>query len=238
MEKFYNNPAWRRIRGLRSFGILALSVAFCLTGLLALSSCDLEFWGDDDEAEPEPTEMRGFYTSIDEDDATDCQSEFVQVYLEGEEVAERESNVTLITRGEAFGAAYFPQIGVEVGESAHHPETIVTIYVSETEGVFDRPGSYFLAARTDAEGQTIYTGYWSGYAYRPGGEGESKPVVVCPYVLVPGDTAELADLEAGKCGANGDVHEDLQEYLTKDGSTLRDCWHLLDDDGVLSPMEN
>ena len=131
MEKFYNNPAWRRIRGLRSFGILALSVAFCLTGLLALSSCDLEFWEDDDEAEPEPIEMRGFYTSIDRDDATDCQSEFVQVYSEGEEVSERESNVTLVSRGEAFGDAYFPQIGVEVGGNDNHPETIVTIYVSE-----------------------------------------------------------------------------------------------------------
>ena len=241
MEKFYNNPAWRRIRGLRSFGILALSVAFCLTGLLALSSCDLEFWEDDDEAEPEPIEMRGFYTSIDRDDATDCQSEFVQVYSEGEEVSERESNVTLVSRGEAFGDAYFPQIGVEVGGNDNHPETIVTIYVSETGEVFDRPGAYFLAAGTDAnipvaEGQTIYTGYWTGYAYRPGGEDTLKPVVVCPYVLVPGD-ADLAEIADGECGPDGDVHEDLEKYLEEDDGTLRDCWRLLED-GVLSPMPN
>ena len=161
------------------------------------------------------------------------------MYSEGEEVAERESNVTLVARAEAFGVAYFPQIGVEIDESAHHPKTIVTTYVSETEGVFDRPGSYFLAARTDTDisDETIYTGYWSGYAYRPGGEGEPKPVVVCPYVLVPGDTASLTDLEAGECGDNNDVHGALGGYLTKDDGSLRHCWRLLDD-GVLSPMEN
>ena len=46
---------------------LLLSVAFCLTGLLALSSCDLEFWEDDDEAmkwKMEAMEMRGFFTSV------------------------------------------------------------------------------------------------------------------------------------------------------------------------------
>ena len=79
MEKFYNNPAWRRIRGLRSFGILALSVAFCLTGLLALSSCDLEFWEDDDETqvEPEVMEMSGFFTSADDNGDTVCSNEDV-----------------------------------------------------------------------------------------------------------------------------------------------------------------
>ena len=234
MRKLYNNLAWHRIRGLRGLGILALSVAFCLTGLLALSSCDLL---DDDDDEPEPIEMRGFYTSVNANGDTDCTSERVQIYSEGDEVAERESNVTLVARGTAFGDAYFPQIGIQVDESANHPGTIVSVYVSETNGVFDRPGSYFLAARTDndisvAEGETIYTGYWSGYAYRPGGEGTPKPAVVCPYVLVPASTDVSNDVGDGDCGEMGgdDVHPALAKYLEEDGS-LKDCLILLEAGG-------
>lgn len=68
MWKFYNSLTLRRFQGIRGLGILALSVAFCLTGLLALSSCD----DDDDEAEAQPIEMRGFYTSVNADGTTDC----------------------------------------------------------------------------------------------------------------------------------------------------------------------
>lgn len=135
MWKLYNSLALRRFQGIRGLGILALSVAFCLTGLLALSSCD----DDDDAAEAEPIEMRGFYTSVNADGGTDCQNERVQIFSEGDEVAERESNVTLVARGSAFGNAYFPQIGIQVGESANHPGTIVSVYVIQTNEAFDRP---------------------------------------------------------------------------------------------------
>ena len=242
MEKLYNNTAWRRIRGLRGLGILALSMAFCLTGLLALSSCDLDLFDDDDEAEPEPVEMRGFYTSVNENGDPDCTSERVQVFSEGKEVAERESNVTLVARGTLFGDAYFPQIGIEVGESAYNPKAIVSVYVSQTGEVFDRPGAYFLAARTDddipvADGETIYTGYWTGYAYRPGGEDALKPAVVCPYVLVPAGTDVSENIDDGECGPGGNaspVHSALAKYL-EDGGSLKECHILLeaDGDGVL-----
>lgn len=238
MRKLYNNFALRRFQRLHSLGILTLSVAFCLTGLLALSSCD----DDDDTAEAEPIEMRGFYTSVNADGDTDCQSERVQIFSEGNEVAERESNVTLVARGSAFGDAYFPQIGVQVGESANHPGTIVSVYVSQTNEVFDRPGSYFLAARTDndipvAEGETIYTGYWSGYAYRPGGEGTPKPAVVCPYVLVPASTDVSNNIEDGNCGMDQNTrHSALAKYLEKEDGSLKDCLTLLEagGNGVLS----
>ncbi len=239
MEKFYSNSAWRRIRGLRGLGIFVLSAVFCLAGLLALSSCDLL---DDDEDEVEPIEMRGFYTSIDANNNTDCTSERVQIFSEGKEVAERESNVTLVARGTLFGDAYFPQIGIEVGESAYNPKTIVSVYVSQTGEVFDRPGAYFLAARADddipvADGETIYTGYWTGYAYRPGGEDALKPAVVCPYVLIPASTDVSNNIEDGNCGPEDQntPHSALAKYLEKEDGSLKDCHILLeaDGDGVL-----
>jgi hypothetical protein len=234
MEKFYNNPAWRRIRGLRSFGILALSVAFCLTGLLALSSCDLEFWeDDDDEAAPEAMEMRGFYTSVSVDGTTDCQYENVDLFELGD-VANGIPNVRLSSRGTAFEDTDFSQIGIKVDESVTNPETISSAYVSEnTDGSFDRPGAYFLAATTDdavVQGETIYTGYWAGYAWRP--DEEPRPVVICPYVMVPASA-----LAEDSCGTDStDMHSGLATYLMDDDG-LNDCHDLLDDNGVLSPTK-
>ena len=234
MERFYNNLGWHRIRGVRGFGILALSIAFCLTGLLVLSSCD----DDDDEAAPEPVQMRGFYSSVDTDGTVDCTNEDVD--LREEEAGDlSEPNVRITSRGVAFGDAAFIQVGVKVGESATNAETISTYYVSETDGNFDRPGSYFLVAKTDSDIQadTIYTGYWAGYAYRPGGEGTPKPVVICPYVMVPAGTPELEDIAGGDCGEMGgdDVHPALQKYLTDADGSLKNCHDLLDADGMLSP---
>lgn len=252
MEKFYNNPVWHRIRGLRGFGILALSVAFCLAGSLALSSCDLDFWNDDDDdAEVETTEMRGFYTSVNADGDTDCVTEIVKIESTGDDVVGGRPNVTLEARSSAFGEGFFPQIGIKVGESANNPATIVSAYVSETGETFDRPGAYFLAATTDeavVQGETIYTGYWTGYAYRPGET--PKPVVICPYVLVPIDA-----LDVESCGGTEDpddesattengtdpamVHAGLQKYLTQDsGNELRACFHVFDSDGTVSPAQD
>lgn len=240
MEKFYNNHGWRRIRGLRDLGILALSVAFCLTGLLALSSCN-----DDDEAasapaEPAPIEMRGFFTSVDEGGATDCTNGDVD--LHEEEAGDlNEPNVRIIERGAAFGDAAFVQVGVKVGESDYNAETISTYYVSETNGNFDRPGAYFLVAKTDSaiQADTIYTGYWAGYAYRPKDPATGKnAVVICPYVMVPAGTPELEDIGENSCGGmdKNSTHPALAKYLMDDDG-LRDCHNLLDAEGVLSPMQ-
>ena len=237
MEEFYNNPAWRRIRGLRSFGILALSVAFCLTGLLALSSCDLEFWEDDDEAAPEAVQMRGFYTSVSGDAAsnvTDCISEDVDLYTLGDPNVEV-PNARLQSTGTVFGDTTFAGIGHIVGEN------IVTAYLSVDGGTFSRPGAYFLAsiANNDISSEEIYTGYWTGYANRP----DEEVVVICPYVLVPAD-----DLPADSCGTDDDLMDnlgvtdpadmdpELAKYLTDDNG-LRDCHNLLDDQGILSPTK-
>ncbi|MDE0159892.1 MAG: hypothetical protein OXI02_06520 [Candidatus Dadabacteria bacterium] len=236
MRKLYNNLAWHRIRGLRGLGILALSVAFGLTGLLALSSCD----DDDDEAGPEPIEMRGFYTSVNADGTTDCTNEDID--LREQEAGDlSEPNVRITARGVAFGDATFVQVGVKVGESDTNAETISTYYVSETDGSFDRPGAYFLVAKTDSDIQadTIYTGYWAGYAYRRAADATAyQPVVICPYVMVPAGTAGLENIGAGDCGEMGGdtVHPALAKYLTDDDG-LRDCHNLLDGQGVLSPMK-
>lgn len=234
MWKFYNTLALRRFQGIRSLGILALSVAFCLTGLLALSSCG----DDDDEMAPEPVEMRGFYTSVNEDGTVDCTNEDID--LREEEAGDlSEPNVRITSSGIAFGDATFVQVGVKVDESDTNAETISSYYVSETDGNFDRPGAYFLVAKTDAdiEADTIYTGYWAGYAYRHADPATGKnAVVICPYVMVPAGTAELEDIGADACGEGDTVHSALEKYLTDDDG-LRDCHNLLDADGVLSPMK-
>ncbi len=234
MERLYNNAAGRRIRGLRSLGILALSVAFCLTGLLALSSCDLDFWDDnDDGVGPEVTEMRGFYTSVDADGTTDCQYENVTLRDFGD-VDNGIPNVRLSATGTVFEDTDFSQIGIKVDESVTNPETISSAYVSEnTDGSFDRPGAYFLAATTNSDindGATIYTGYWTGYAWRP--NVEPRPVVICPYVMVPASA-----LAEDSCGTDStDMHTGLATYLMDDDGSLKDCHDLLDG-GVLSPTK-
>ena len=153
-----------------------------------------------------------------------------------------EPNVRITASGVAFGSATFVQVGVKVGESDTNAETISTYYVSETDGNFDRPGAYFLVAKTDSDIQadTIYTGYWAGYAYRPVDPATGKnAVVICPYVMVPAGTAELEDIEDGDCDETGgnNVHSALQKYLTDDDGSLKNCHDLLDADGVLSPMK-
>lgn len=238
MEKFYNNPAWRRIkRGPRSLGILALSVAFCLTGLLALSSC-----GDnDDEMAPEPMEMRGFFISVDLDanqNQTVCSNEDVDVFLEGDESTGK-LDVKMIGAGAEFGGAEFNNVGFKLIDS-DGDKTIVTAYVTaETDGSFVTPGSYYLASRTDTAiaDETIFTGYWVGHAYRP----SDHPVVLCPYVLVP--RAALEKAASGCIGtANADdVHMGLRKYLAQDdgsgGMELRACSNVFDDEGRVSSMQ-
>lgn len=233
MWKFYNSPALRRFQGIRSLGILALSVAFCLTGLLVLSSCG----DDDDEMAPEPVQMRGFYTSVSGDmhnNVTDCTDEAVDLYLE-EDLVVGEPNVTIQSTGTVFGDTTFAGIGVSTTDN------IVTAYVSANDdGSFDRPGAYFLASVTDtALGETVYSGYWTGYASRPSNE----TVVICPYVLVPASA-----LPSGSCGTDddpddnlavtdpADMNQALAKYLT-DEDGLRDCHDLLDDQGILSPTK-
>lgn len=232
MEKLYSSSIWNHIRGLSGLGILALSVALCLTGLLALSSCE------SDSDEPEPMEMRGFYISVDADGTVDCTNEKIDMHVE-ETGDLSEPNLRFTASGDAFGDTTFIQVGAKVDESDTHAKTIASYYVSETNGNFDRPGGYFLVERTDGDIQAdnIYTGYWAGYAYRP--ETGSQPVVICPYVMVPAGTAELKDIGEGDCGAAGgdDVHMGLRKYLTDDDGSLRNCHDLLDSDGVLSPMK-
>ena len=221
-------------------------MAFCLTGLLALSSCDLEFWEDDDEAAPEPMEMRGFFISADGNGDTVCSIENADVFLEGDESTGK-LNISFTSAGSQFQAE-FNNEGFKVIEDGDK-KTIVTAYVSESMGSFTLPGSYYLASTTDAEvvdGETIFTGYWVGHAFRTSG----NPVVLCPYVLVPRD-----ELDKESCGgmtttnsdgeeetSNGTdpmmVHMGLQKYLTQDGGAeFRACYNVFDDDGYVGPHQ-
>ncbi len=238
MQKFYNNLAWCRIRGLRGLGILALSVGFSVTGLLALSSCD----DDDDEAVPEPMEMRGFFISVDLDNnsnKTVCSIEDADVYLEGDESTGK-LNVSFTTAGSQFEAS-FNNEGFKVIEDGDK-KTIVTAYVSEnTDGSFDRPGSYYLASKKDstvAEGEAIFAGYWVGHAYRPSGH----PVVICPYVLVPRSAIDKGGCGGTETDPDGEdpamVHSGLQKYLTQNnGTEFRACYNVFDDAGYVDPSQ-
>ena len=220
MWKLYNSLALRRFQGVRGLGILALSVAFCLTGLLVLSSCD----DDDDEPEPTAVEMRGFYISVTQAGETDCQSEEISLF-ELRDVTDGIPNVRLTATGTAFEDTDFSQIGIKVDGSDTNPETISSAYVSDNSGTgdgpFDRPGGYFLVAlpENDITDETIYTGHWNGYAWRP--DEEPRPVVICPYVMVPAGA-----LPADSCGMDAtDMDDKLKKYLTKDGD-LRHCHRL------------
>ncbi|MCY3825812.1 MAG: hypothetical protein OXG10_00290 [Candidatus Dadabacteria bacterium] len=228
MEKLYNNPVWRRIRGLGGVGILALSVAFCLTGLLALSSCD----DDDEEAEAEPMEMRGFFTSVDGDNKHVCSHEDVDVYLEGDESTGK-LDVRIVSSGEEFGGAEFGHVGSKLIDSDGN-KTIVTAYVTDDgHGNFVYPGSYYLTSKMDsaiADEETIFTGYWVGHLYRAPDHG----VVICPYVLVPRTALEKDGCDGTTEAAM--VPVGLQPYLTKNnGMELRACSNVFDDDGKVDP---
>lgn len=245
MWKLYNSLV--PFSGIRGLGILALSVAFGLTGLLVLSSC-----GDDNNEmamAPEPMEMRGFFISValdSENNQTVCSYEDADVYLEGDESTGK-LDVSFTTAGTQFQGASFNNKGFKV-ISDNGDKTIVTAYVSDDgEGNFVHPGSYYLDSTTDADvagGGTIFTGYWVGHAYRP----SEHPVVICPYVLVPRSAIDkegcggttTTDADGEEMTSNGTdptmIHMGLQKYLTQNGGTeLRACYNIFDADGYVDP---
>ena len=248
MKKFYNNPAWDRIRGLRSFGILALSVAFCLAGVLAFSSCDI--LDDDDEAAPEAMEMRGFFTSANENGDTVCSFEDTNVFLEGDESTGK-LDVKMVGGSGQFDAE-FGHVGIKLID-AMGDKTIVTAYASQSDddqGNYVHPGSYYLASTTDSDiagGEIIFAGYWVGHLYR----GDNH-VVLCPYVLVPRSMSDKEDCGGMTTTVDGEesttngmdaamVHEGLRKYLTQDGDSgleLRACYSVFDDAGFVSPTQD
>ena len=226
MEKFLNNSAWRRIRGLRGLGVFALSVAFCLAGALAFSSCDI--LDDDDEAEPDIMEMRGFFTSVNTDDEPGCVYENPDVVLEGDDSTGK-LNVTMKSTGPDFPGYTFIHRGVKLieGEGDSQKKTIVTGYLSLKDDSYSFPGTYFLTSRTEeigGEDVTIFAGFWAGHLVRPTG----NPVVICPYVLVPRDA-----LAADSCGTEDEAMAPvLSKYLATDTEDLRECNRVLDGDGL------
>ncbi len=237
MWKLYGGFSLHRFEGLGSFGIFALSVAFGLTGLLVLSSCD-----DDNEMTPAPTqtrmEMRGFYISVNQDGETVCSNEDIDVLLEGDESTGK-LDVGIVAAGEEFGGAQFQHAGSKLTDSDGN-ETIVSSYVSvDNDGNFVYPGLSYLASRTDTDiaDETIFTGYWTGHAYRP----SDHPVIICPYVMVPRTVLETA---ASGCTATTnaeDVHTGLRRYLVQDngsgGMELRACSNVFDEVGRVSLMQ-
>lgn len=226
MWKFKNGFALRRFQGLRSLGIFALSVAFCLVGLLAVSSCD----DDDDvmeaEIELEFTDLTGFFISVNADDEPRCESEAPEVTLEGDESTGK-FNVSIESTGPGFPGYTFVHEGVKLVEDGGR-ETIATGYLSLKDGSYSYPGTYFLTSRTEeinGEDIAIFSGFWAGFLVRPMG----NPVVICPSVWVP-----RGALPADSCGAadGSGMNPVLSKYFKTATGDLRECQRVLDADAM------
>lgn len=177
---------------MKYFGALFMAM------LLVLAAC-----GSDDnnmgEMEAEPIKMKGFFSSIDENDMDDCQDEDLSLYVDDETVDIGNANIRALSSGDVFGEATFGHVGIKT------MDRIVTSYVTRTEdGGLKNPGVYFLRKVDD-----MYVGFWAGEALRP----MDNPVVVCPYVLVPADMAEEAGCEAAA----------YANYLKNEDGSLKAC---------------
>ncbi len=155
--------------------------------------------GTSEPVESDPVEMMGFFSSINADGVDDCQSESLSLFIHPDELVIGGSNLAALSTGDAFGEATFGHVGIKT--DSH----IVSSYVTETgEGDLVDPGAYFL--RKDGD---MYVGFWAGVATRP----DSKPTVVCPYVMVPAGMAEGDGCEA----------EAYSDYLKNEDGTLKAC---------------
>ena len=175
------------------------SLVFMVLVLAVFLGCDDNDNGSMEmESEPTSVQMKGFFASIDENNMNDCQSEDLTLRVEDELVVGH-TNITAIGAGEAFDEAVFAYIGLKT--ESH----IAASYVTSTKGgdLVD-PGVLYLRKKGD-----IYVGFWAGEATRP----EGKPVVVCPYVMVPADMAEEDGCKA----------EAYSEYLKNEDGSPKTC---------------
>ena len=217
--------------GLRTLAAFALSAVLCLSGLLLLASC-----GDSDDTasatEPAGMEMKGFFLSVNADGNVDCQTETLNVILSGDESTGRVDVTIPWTAGAAFEqeGGHVGQKVIETDSSGNVTKTIITSYTARNEGVFERPGAYYLVS-TENENivgpeeiyppikSTIFVGFWTGEPWRtPADPMHSE--VVCPYVLVPSDAgnntpnADEAVLTCGDPMKNyADMSPGLKDYL-------------------------
>lgn len=219
--------------GNREFGTLAafaLSAVLCLTGLLLLASC-----GDNDDtaaAEPNEMKMKGFFLSVNENGKVDCQSEDLNVQIEGDESTGRVDVTIPWTAGEAFEqeGGHVGQKVIETDGQGNATKTIITSYTARKNNIFERPGAYYLVS-TENENivgpeeifppikSAIFVGFWVGEPWRtPADPMHSE--VMCPYVLVPADAGNNtphADEVALTCGTAAQNYADmspgLKDYL-------------------------
>ena len=239
------------------FGIptaLALSAVLCLAGLLMLVSC-----GDSDDtaSAPQPTvmEMKGFYLSVNADGEVDCTNEPLNMEITGDESTGRVDVRVHWTSGEAFEqeGGYVGQKVIETDSSGNVTKTIILSYTARNEGVFERPGAYYLVSTKNEHivgpeeiasphnRSEIFVGFWTGEPWRtPADPMHSE--VVCPYVLVPADASDDTP-QAGEltCGDSDEgyagMSEGLKDYLGPNppDSTrnLGDCYKLFDSERKL-----
>ena len=177
--------------------------SLAILSLFLFPSCD----STDDTAEL--MEMRGFFLSIDKTNKQDCQYEDADVYIDKSNASGR-ADVEILAAGEAFEGSEFGHRGVQVEKGDQ--KIIVTHYVTETNGNFDNPGSYYLASTIDPEfspTEKIYTGFWAGHAVRP----EGNPVVICPYVLVPINVLTDEEKNEENCMVGTKTREKIKKYF-------------------------
>lgn len=256
-RKFDNGHKQASRRRFGSLAVPVLSAVFCLAGMLLLVSCGSD---SDNAAAMEPTEMKmkGFFLSVTQDGKVDCQSEDLSVSYEGDPSTGKVT-VRIGATGEAFeqDGGHVGQKVIETDSAGIVTETIVTSYTARKDGVFERPGAYYLVS-TENENivgpeeisppipSKIFVGFWVGEPWRtPADPMHSE--VVCPYVMVPADagnntpSADEAVLTCGTSPGYADISPGLKDYLgpnPADASrNLGHCYKLFDKSRKLtSPM--
>ena len=244
--------------GLGTPAALALSAVLCLAGLLMLVSC-----GDSNDtalaAHPTGMEMKGFFLSVNKDGKVDCQDENRNLEITGDESTGRVDVRVHYTPDDAFEqeGGYVGQKVIETDSSGNVTKTIVLSYTGRKDGVFERPGAYYLVSTKNEHivgpeeiasphnRSEIFVGFWTGEPWRtpPNDDdptGDRHPEVVCPYVLVPADassdTPQGEDLTCGDSKKDfAGMSEGLKDYLGPNppDSTrnLGHCYELLDSKG-------
>lgn len=245
---------------------LALSAVLCLAGLLMLASC-----GDGDDTAPaaQPTvmemEMKGFFLSVNKDGKVDCQDENRNLEITGDESTGRVDVRVHYTPDDAFEqeGGYVGQKVIETDSSGNVTKTIVLSYTGRNDGVFERPGAYYLVSTKNEHivgpeeiasphnRSEIFVGFWTGEPWRtpPNDDnptGDRHPEVVCPYVLVPADasddTPQSGELTCGDSDEGyADMSEGLKDYLGPNPAdatrNLGHCYKLFDAEGkFMAPM--
>ena len=210
------------------------SLAFCLVTTFLLSSSD-----NSTATEPEFTEMKELFLSVNGQGKTDCSSGNVNVRLTGDEsTGKLDITMTSVDLEEGIELD-FQYSGHKLIRGSE--KTITTSYVGvNSEGDYDSPGMAYFTSTTNnkiLQGEApamMFAGFWIGEPSRI----KDHPLVLCPHVLIPRDAIDTNGMPITCGGSDGEkMSEGLRDYLgTESGEGLGACYKTLDGTRLLAPM--